>query len=58
MPVDMWTIGPTGCAFAHIPTDTTTNYRIEVNEEDESSEAMTVALSAIGAGTEIGRVTP
>ena len=49
---------PTGCAFAHIPTDTTTNYRIELDEEEDSSEAMTVAPSAIGAGTEIGRVTP
>jgi len=49
---------PTGCAFAHIPTGTTTNYRIEVDEEEKSSEAMTVAPSAIGAGTEIGRATP
>ena len=45
-------------AFAHIPTDTTTNYRIELDEEEDSNEAMTVAPSAIGAGTEIGRVTP
>ena len=49
---------PTGCAFAHIPTDTTTNHRIDVDEEEYRSDAMTVATRAIGADTEIGRATP
>ena len=49
---------PTGCAFAHIPTGTTTNYRIDVDEEEGRGDAITVAPSAIGAGTEIGRATP
>ena len=48
---------PTGCAFAHIPTGTTANHRIDVDEEKGSSDAMTVAPGAIGAGTEIGRAT-
>jgi hypothetical protein len=55
MPVDMWTIG---FAFAHIPTGTTTNHRIDVDEKEERSDAITVATSATGAGTEIGRATP
>ena len=55
MPVDMWTIG---FAFAHIPTGTTANNRIDVDEEEDSSDVMTVAPGAIGAGTEIGRATP
>ena len=61
---DLWgwicgrSASPTGCAFAHIPTGTTTNHRIDVDEEEHRSNAMTVATSAIGAGTEIGRVTP
>jgi len=57
---------PTGCAFAHIPTGTTANHRIDVDEaEDRSvdeaedrSDAMTVAPGGTGAGTEIGRATP
>ena len=49
---------PTGCAFAHIPTGTTANHRIDVDEGEGSSDVMTVAPSAIGAGTEIGRATP
>ena len=49
---------PTGCAFAHIPTGTTANHRIDVDEEEERSDAMTVAPGAIGAATEIGRATP
>jgi putative transposase len=49
---------PTGCAFAHIPTGTTTNHRIDVDEEEDKSDAMIVATSATGAGTEIGRATP
>jgi putative transposase len=49
---------PTGCAFAHIPTGTTANHRIDVDEREGRSEVMTVAPVAIGAGTEIGRATP
>src|ERR1700676_2210040 len=49
---------PTGCAFAHIPTGTTANHRIDVDEAEGKSDVMTVAPSAIGAGTEIGRATP
>jgi putative transposase len=49
---------PTGCAFAHIPTGTTANHGIEVDEEKEGNDAMTVAPGAIGAEMEIGRATP
>src|ERR1700681_728828 len=49
---------PTGGAFAHIPTGTTANHRIDVDEAEGKSDVMTVAPSAIGAGTEIGRATP
>ena len=49
---------PTGRAFAHIPTGTTTNHRIDVDEKKDRGDAMTGAPSAIGAGTEIGRATP
>jgi len=49
---------PTGCAFAHIPTGTTASHRIEVDEEGNRSDAMTVAPGAIGADAEIGRATP
>jgi putative transposase len=49
---------PTGYAFAHIPTGTTTNQRFDVDEEEDRSDAMTVATSATGAGTKIGRATP
>jgi putative transposase len=49
---------PTGCAFAHIPTGTTANHRIDIDEGEARSNVMTVAPSAIGAGTEIGRATP
>ena len=48
---------PTGYAFAHIPTGTTTNQRFDVEEEDRSN-AMTFATSATRAGTKIGRATP
>ena len=44
---------PTGCAFAHIPTGTTANHRIDVDEAEGRSDVMTVAPVAIGAGTEI-----
>ena len=49
---------PTGCAFAHIPTGTTANHRIDVDDEDDRSDVMTVAPRAIGAGTKLGRATP
>jgi len=49
---------PTGCAFPHIPTDTTANHRIDVDEAEGKSDVMTVAPSAIGACTEIGWATP
>jgi putative transposase len=49
---------PTGCAFAHIPTGTTANHRIDVDEAEGRSDVMTVAPVAIGAGSEIGRATP
>src|SRR3954462_735319 len=49
---------PTGCAFAHIPTGTTASNRIDVDEEEGSSDVMSLAPVAIGAGTEIGGVTP
>jgi hypothetical protein len=49
---------PTGCAFAHIPTGSTANHRIDVDEEKYRSNAMTVATSAIGAGTKLGRAKP
>ena len=48
---------PTGCAFAHIPTGTTAKHRIDIDQEGRSN-VMSVAPSAIGAGTEIGRATP
>jgi len=38
-----WTCGrsgsPTGCAFAHIPTGTTINHRIDVDQEEDKSDA-------------------
>jgi putative transposase len=49
---------PTGSAFVHIPTGTTANHRINVDEEEHGSDAMSVTTSAIGAGREIGRATP
>src|ERR1700732_4571896 len=49
---------PAGGAFAHIPTGTTANHRIDVDEAEGKSDVMTVAPSAFGAGTEIGRATP
>jgi putative transposase len=49
---------PTGCAFAHIPTGPTANHRVDVDEEDDRSDVMTVALRAIGAGSKLGRATP
>ena len=49
---------PTGCAFAHIPTGTTANHRMDIDEGEGRSNVMSVAPRAIGAGTEIGRATP
>src|SRR3984893_9004348 len=49
---------PTGCAFAHIPTGTTANHRIDIDAGEGRSNVITVAPGAIGAGTEIGRATP
>ena len=58
----LWICGrsasPTGYAFAHIPTGTTANHRVDVDKGKGSSDVMTVAPAAIGAGTEIGRATP
>jgi hypothetical protein len=42
----------------HIPTGTTANHRIDVDEAEGKSDVMTIAPGAIGAGTEIGRATP
>jgi hypothetical protein len=41
-----------------VTTGTTTNHTINVDEEEDRGDAMTVAPSAIGAGIEIGRATP
>ena len=49
---------PTGCALALIPTGTTAKQRIDIDEGEGRSNVMSVAPSAIGAGTEIGRATP
>jgi putative transposase len=49
---------PSGCAFAHIPTGTTANHRIDVDQAEGKNDVMTVAPRAIGAGPEIGRATP
>jgi len=43
---------PTGCAFAHIPTGTTANRRIDADEREGRSDVIIVAPAAIGAGTE------
>src|SRR6516225_1110495 len=49
-------VSPTGCALAHIPTGTTANHRIDIDEGEGRSNVISVAPSAIGAGTEIGRL--
>ena len=49
---------PTGYAFDHIPTGTTAKHRVDVDKGEGSSDVMTIAPGAIGAGTEIGRATP
>jgi hypothetical protein len=43
---------------SEVTTGTTTNHTINVDEEEDRGDAMTVAPSAIGAGIEIGRATP
>ena len=48
---------PTGSAFAHIPTGTTANHKIAIDEGEGRSNVMSVA-PGVGAGTEIGRATP
>ena len=57
-----WTCGrsalPTGCAFAPIPTGTPANYCIDVDQEENKSETITVATRATGAAIKIGRATP
>ena len=59
MPVDMWTIGfADRLRLRPHPTGAAANNSIDVDEEEDRSDAMTVATSAIGAGTEIGRATP
>jgi hypothetical protein len=59
MPVDSRRSAlPTGCAVTHIPTGTTSNYRINVDQGEDKSDATIVATSAIAADTEIGRATP
>ena len=49
---------PTGRAFAHIPTGTTTNHSIDIDEAGGSSDASTVAPGATGAEMDIGGATP
>ena len=59
-----WTCGrsalPTGCAFAHIPTGTTANHSIDVDQDEDGdkSEAIAVATRVTGAAIKIGRATP
>src|SRR4051812_15932476 len=54
-----WTIGfADRLRLRPHPTGTTANYRIDVDEEVYRSDVVTVAPAAIGAGVEIGGVTP
>src|SRR5215831_18913410 len=73
-PVDMWTIGVADrlrfpasrasseggemLAFAHIPTGTTTNNRIDIDEVTGRFVEPIAPVTAIGADIETGRVTP
>jgi len=41
---------PIGCAFAHIPTGTTANHRIHVDDAEGKSDAMIVAPGATEMG--------
>jgi len=45
-------------AFAHIPTGTTANTGLAIDEVTRRTVAPAVALTAIGADTETGRATP
>ena len=45
-------------AFAHIPTGTTANKRIDIEEVKSKILESAIALTAIGADTKIGRATP
>jgi len=45
-------------AFAHIPTGTTASKELDIDEIEGRSIAPAIALTAIGAATEIGRATP
>jgi len=45
-------------AFAHIPTGTTVSKGLDIDEIKGRSIAPAIALTAIGADTEIGRATP
>jgi len=50
----MWAIGfADRLRLRPIPTGTTANYRIDVDEEEARSSAIIVASSTIGADTEI-----
>ena len=72
--MDMWTIGVADrlcfpasransesretLAFAHIPTGTTTNNRIDIDEVNGRFGEPVASVTAIGADIETGRVTP
>ena len=72
--MDMWTIGfadrlgpPASrassesggmLAFAHIPTGATANKRFDIDEVKSRIVKPAIAVTAIGADTEIGRATP
>jgi hypothetical protein len=59
MPVDMWTIGfADRLRLRPHPTGTTANHSIDVDQEEDKSEAITVAPRATGAAIKIGRATP
>jgi len=45
-------------AFAHIPTGTTTNNRIDIDEVNGRFGEPVASVTAIGADIETGRVTP
>lgn len=49
---------PTGGAFAHIPTGTTTAAGLMLTRKTVAGDVITVVPSAIGADTEVGRATP
>ena len=45
-------------AFAHIPTGATANKGFDIDEVNSRIVKPAIAVTAIGAGIEIGRVTP